>query len=76
MLRKILWWIFEIVVWYLFFYVLVYAIEFSMDVGRAAFLLVFLSSLGIFANPVTRQLSFWNKVADEVKRKEEAGKEF
>lgn len=70
-IKKIFWWILEIVIWYLFFYVGIYAVENSMDVGKAAFLLVLLASFGVYANPVTRHLSFWNKMADEVIKKEE-----
>ena len=76
LIKKIFWWIFEIVIWYFFFYVALYAIENSMDVGMAAFLLVFLASLGIYANPVTRNLSLWNKIFDQFLKKEEEKAKF
>ena len=72
MKKNTIWYITEFVFWYLFFYVILYSIKNPINITGMAFLLVVLSSLGIFASPLTRHLSIWNKLIDrKIKREEE-----
>ncbi len=57
-------------IWYLFFYTLVFSFNNPVSVGWIAFILLLLASFGVFASPMTRHLSFWNKVIDKVIKKE------
>jgi hypothetical protein len=68
---NIIWWVVELVVWYIFFYAILFAIKNPIDIGWMAFILVLLGSFGLFASPLTRHLSIWNKVLDKVIKKEE-----
>ena len=67
----IIWWFLEIVIWYLFFYVGLFAIKNPINIGWTAFILFLLASFGVFASPLTRHLSIWNKILDRVVKKEE-----
>jgi hypothetical protein len=69
--RNIMWWVLELIVWYIFFYIGLFAIKNPVDIGWTAFGLVFLGSLGLFASPLTRHLSIWNKILDKIVKKEE-----
>jgi len=71
MSKNIIWWVVELVVWYLFFYTLIFTIKNPVDLGWMSLVLVFLASLGLFTSPLTRHLSIWNKVLDKVIKKEE-----
>jgi len=71
MSRNFLWWIVELIIWYLFFYAGLFSIKNTIDIGWMSFILVLLGSLGVFASPLTRHLSIWNKVLDRVIKKEE-----
>lgn len=71
MYKNIFWCILEIVIWFLFFYVIFFTIKNPVDIGWMAFLAVVLASLGVFASPLTRHLSIWNKVLDQIIKKEE-----
>lgn len=71
MSRHIGWWITELAVWYLFFYVFIFAVKNPISIGWISLILVFLGSLGLFASPLTRHLSIWNKILDKVVKKEE-----
>ncbi len=65
----------EAVIWYLFFYAIFFAIQNPINIGWMAFIVVLLASLGVFASPLTRHLSIWNKVLDKIiKKEEERGK--
>lgn len=59
------------IVGFLFFYIILYALKNPVNLGAISFFLVLLISLGIFASPFTRHMSFWNKVIDEIMKKEE-----
>jgi hypothetical protein len=76
MLTKILWWVIEIIIWYLFFYVILFSCRSNTDIGLTALTLVLLGSFGIFASPMTRHLSFWNKILDKAVRKEEENEKY
>lgn len=72
-IKHIFWYVVELIVWYLFFYVIFFTAK-NLDVvniGWMAFIIVLLSSFGIFASPLTRHLSIWNKVIDKIVKKEE-----
>lgn len=71
MISKILWWIIEVIVWYFFFYLILFACRNTVNIGWTAFFLVIIGSFGVFANPLTRHLSIWNKVIDRIVKKEE-----
>ena len=71
MLRKIFWWIVESIIWYLFFYLILFTAKNTVNIGVMALILVLVGSLGVFASPLTRHLSIWNKVLDEIIKKEE-----
>ena len=71
MLRKIFWWFIEVITWYLFFYLVLFTAKNTVNIGFMSLILVILGSFGIFASPLTRHLSIWNKVIDEVIKKEE-----
>ncbi len=66
-----MWWVLEIIIWYVFFYAAIFTVKHDVHIGWMAFVLLFLASLGIFASPMTRHLSVWNKILDKVIRKEE-----
>jgi hypothetical protein len=75
MFKNIFWYIVEFLFWYLFFYLILYSIKNPINIGGAAFLLVILSSLGIFVSPLTRHLSIWNKILDKkIENEEEKAK--
>ncbi len=71
MSKNFIWWIIEVIVWYAFFYALVFSFQNKVDVAWMAFIILFLGSFGIFASPLTRHLSIWNKVLDKIIKKEE-----
>ena len=71
MFSHFLWWLVEMTLGYLFFYVLLYAIKNPVSIGWVSFILILLTSFAIFASPLTRHLSFWNRVIDGVVKKEE-----
>ena len=66
-----IWWVVELLVWYLFFYTALYASKNPVNIGWVSFVLVLLGSFGLFASPLTRHLSIWNKVLDKIIKKEE-----
>ena len=71
MTKNFMWWVVEMIIWYLFFYTIIFSMRNEVNVGWIALALLFLSSFGIFASPLTRHLSFWNKMFDKVVKKEE-----
>lgn len=71
MLRKIFWWIIEVIIWYFFFYLILFSCRNTVNIAWMSIVLVAIGSLGIFVNPLTRHLSIWNKVLDEIVKKEE-----
>lgn len=71
MISKIFGWIAEIVIWYFFFYIILFSCRNNINIGWTALALVLVGSIGIFANPLTRHLSIWNKVLDRIVKKEE-----
>ncbi len=73
MFRHFLWWVVEMVIGFFIFYTILFTIKNpdSFSIGGVSLILVLLVSFGIFASPLTRHLSFWNKVIDEIMRKEE-----
>ncbi len=71
MKKNYIWWVIEIIVWYIFFYALLFSIKNKVDIAWMAFILLMLGSFGIFASPLTRHLSIWNKVLDNIIKKEE-----
>ena len=71
MISKIIGWIIEVAIWYLFFFIILFSCRNTVNIGVTAFVLVLVGSLGIFANPLTRHLSIWNKVLDRIVKKEE-----
>jgi hypothetical protein len=76
MLTKILWCVIEIIIWYLFFYLILFSCRSNTNIGWTALTLVLLGSLGIFASPMTRHLSFWNKILDKTVKKEEENEKY
>lgn len=76
MSRNIIWWILELVIWYIFFYAILFTLKNPVNIGWMAFILLLLGSLGVFASPLTRHLSIWNKVLDKIIRKEEEAQKF
>jgi hypothetical protein len=70
-MKNFTWWIVEIIVWYLFFYAILFALKNPINIGWMAFILLLLGSFGLFASPLTRHLSVWNKILDRVVRKGE-----
>lgn len=71
MSKNIIWWIIELIIWYCFAYLVLFAIKNQVHIGWTAFIIVILASLGLFASPLTRHLSIWNKILDQVVKKEE-----
>ena len=71
MLRNIFWWIIETLVWFCFFYLILFSCRNTVNIGWTSAVLVLLGSFGIFASPLTRHLSIWNKIIDQVIKKEE-----
>ncbi len=71
MAKNFTWWVAELIIWYAFFYLVIYSIKNPVNIGVSASLLVLLSSLGIFASPLTRHLSVWNKIIDRIMKKED-----
>jgi hypothetical protein len=71
MKKNIIWYVTECVFWYLFFYAILYSIKNPINIKGMALFLLLLSSLGIFASPLTRHLSIWNKLIDKKIEKEE-----
>jgi len=69
--RHLIWWIIELVIWYLFFYTILYSIKNEVNFAWVSFVLVLLASFGVYASPLTRHLSIWNKILDKVVKKEE-----
>jgi hypothetical protein len=65
------WWITEGIIWFLFFYLIIFSCRNEVSIGWASFFLVFLASFGLYANPLSRHLSIWNKVLDRIVKKEE-----
>lgn len=76
MLKHFLWWLVEMVIGFLFIYIGLYAVKNPVNLGWVSFVLVLLASFGFFASPLTRHLSFWNKVIDEIMEKEEEKSKF
>ncbi len=68
---NILWWLLELGVWYLFFYVFLWAIKYPVSLAWIAFVLLLLASFGVFASPLTRHLSIWNKILDKIIKREQ-----
>jgi hypothetical protein len=68
---KTICWLIELVIWYFFFYLFIFAIKNPVSLGWTSFILVLLASFGLFASPLTRHLSMWNKILDKIMRKEE-----
>jgi hypothetical protein len=71
MISKIFWWLIEVAIWYIFFYIIIFSCRNTVNIAVASFVLVIVGSIGIFANPLTRHLSIWNKVLDKIVKKEE-----
>lgn len=72
-----MWWLLEIIVWYLFIYAIFFTIKTeAVSLGWMSLVILFLGSLGILANPLTRHMSVWNKILDRVIRKEEEEKRY
>lgn len=71
MIKNPIWFIVELIIWYLFFYTIIYSTQNTVSISGVALILVLLSSFGIFASPLTRHLSIWNKVLDKIVKKEE-----
>ncbi len=71
MIKNPIWLVLEIIIWYLFFYVIIYSTQNTVSIGGVALILVLLASFGIYASPLTRHLSIWNKVLDKIIKKEE-----
>ena len=74
--RNILWWIAELVIWYVFIYICLFSINNPINIGGISLLLLFLATLGLFASPLTRHLSIWNKIIDEIVKKEEEAQKY
>ncbi len=71
MSKKLIWWFIEVIVWYVFFYALLFSVQNKVNIGWMAFIILMLGSFGLFASPLTRHLSIWNKVLDKIIKKEE-----
>ena len=71
MSQHIGWWLVEMVIWYLIFYIILFAIKNPVNIGWISFFLVILGSLAVFTSPLTRHISLWNKILDKVMKKEE-----
>jgi hypothetical protein len=71
MSRNFIWWLVELFIWYLFFYIALFAVKNPVSIAWVSLLLVLLGSLGLFASPLTRHLSIWNKILDKIVKKEE-----
>lgn len=71
MSRHFVWWVVELVIWYFVVYIFIFAVKNPVSIGWTSFVILLLSSLGVFASPLTRHLSIWNKILDKVVRKEE-----
>jgi hypothetical protein len=71
MSKNYIWWLIEVIVWYTFSYALVFSCQNKVNVGWVAFIILLLGSFGVFASPLTRHLSIWNKVLDKIIKKEE-----
>ena len=48
----------------------------QINIGWVSFILVVIVSFGALANPLTRHLSFWNKVIDQIIEKEQEKTKF
>ena len=55
----------------MFFYLVLFTAKNTVNISFMSLILVIVGSFGIFASPLTRHLSIWNKVIDEVIKKEE-----
>jgi hypothetical protein len=71
MFKNILWWILEVFVWFLFFYIILFSCRNDVNIVLTSFVLVLVGSFGVFASPLTRHLSIWNRVLDNIIKKEE-----
>lgn len=71
-----IWWFIELIIWYAFFYLFLFAIKNPVNIGVVAFILLLLASFGVFAGPLTRHLSIWNRVLDKIINKEEEEKKY
>lgn len=71
MTKNLLWLSVETIIWYFFFYVIIYSTQNVVSVGGIALVLVLLATFGLSASPLTRHLSIWNKVLDNIIKKEE-----
>ena len=76
MYKSFLWWVLEMFIGFIFFYIILYSIKNPVNLGWVSFILVAIISFGAFANPLTRHLSFWNKVIDQVVEKEQEKTKF
>ncbi len=75
MSKNFIWWIVELIIWFVFFYLTLYSIKNPVNLGGMSFLLVLIASFGVFASPLTRHLSIWNKILDNIiKKEDEEGK--
>lgn len=71
MSQNIIWWLIEMTIWYAFFYIIFFTIKNPVNIGWVSLIIVLLGSFGIFASPLTRHLSFWNKIIDQIVKKEQ-----
>lgn len=76
MFKQIFWWILESIIWFLFIYLIIYSGKNEVNIAGMSLILVLLGSFGIFASPLTRHLSIWNKVLDRIIKKEEDEQKF
>jgi len=77
-IKHLFWYVVELVVWYLFFYAIFFTAKNleTVSISWMSFIIVVLASLGIFASPLTRHLSIWNKILDKIIKKEEEDKKY
>jgi hypothetical protein len=71
MTGNMIWWFIELIIWYTFFYLFLFAIKNPVNIGLVSLVLLLLASFGVFASPLTRHLSIWNKILDRIITKEE-----
>ena len=76
MFKSFLWWVLEMIIGFVFFYVILYSMKNQINIGWVSFILVVIVSFGALANPLTRHLSFWNKVIDQIIEKEQEKTKF
>jgi hypothetical protein len=74
--KSFLWWVLEMFIGFVIFYIIIYSVKNPVNIGWVSFILVVVVSFGVFASPMTRHLSFWNKVIDKMVEKEEEKTKF